>query len=312
MPKSRPSLNPLCLLGDSWSFARKQPVLWDILLWLLVLPAILLSLFDAYWPESEIASNQQIGQIGYGLAQVLIAFVSFWGFCCVLLVGRRQIVNRAGRSRTSFRSVRRESLRLIIPVFVTSLLRSFGIFYWSLLYILAAGAFVFTSALCHDAILNGVQPFLHALDAENALLGQRVLSRVLSACGTAFLLLPLLLPAVLYALRTIFFPVAVAADDLRYREALRRSRQIIRGKFWATMSSLVGLSVLVFVPAYIVTLAMELLPVAAPWFDVVRIVIEDSANATAAFFFTLASIQLYGKLSKGKKDGPEEVIPGEM
>ena len=309
MAKSSHSLHPVRLLGDSWTFLRKQPALVQVLLWFLIAPMVVLDLLDAYWPESAVESSRQIGQMGYGLAQLVMGFLGFWGFCCVLLVGRRMVINRAGRSRTSFTSVRREALRLIIPVFVTSLLRSFMTFYWSLLYILAALAFVFVYAPCHEAILSGVRPLLHALDAADMGMSQSILQHMFRECDVVFLLLPLLIPSLIYQLRTVFFAAIVASDNLRYRDALRRSRAVVRGRSWRVLWILAALTVMLFVPVQIVSvLISQIQQVAAPQLRIISAVADDVLYACSGLLFTLGLIALYGKLRK-EKGRVEEVVP---
>ena len=312
MAKTRPSANPFRLVAASWAYARKHPVLFDVLLWMIVLPAAAGALMNGYWPEGETVSMQQIATLGYVLGQVLVAFVTFWGSCAVLLVGRRMIRNRAGRNRTSFKAVRRESLGLILPLFFTGLLRSFVTFYWSLLYLIPAGAFVFFSVTCHTSILSGAQPLLDALNVGDPVAAQAILSHVLRACGVVLFLLPLLLPALLYNLRTVFFPIALAAEDFTYRAALRRSRQALRGRFWRTMGVLFLLTIVIFVPSNVLVSLLDLVPVSLPWLDAVRIVLESSIQSIALFLFVLASILVYGGLIDVKKKGPQEVVPEEV
>ncbi len=309
MAKTSRSINPFVLLRDAWKFFLAQPALWEVLVWFLLAPVIILDVMDAYWPESAVESTQLIGQMGNGLAQFLMAFVSFWGFCCVLLVGRRMVINRAGRSRTSFVSVRRESLRLILPVFFTMLLRFFMTFYWSLLYCIAAAAFVLLYTPCRESIFTGIEPFLHALDAGDMGASKAVLANVVIACKLGFLLLPLLIPAIIYQMRTVFFAVIVASEDIGYRDALRRSRAIVHGRFWKILGIVFALTALLYIPSSILSAILDRIQVAAvPELPILHAVVDDILNGFAGLLLTLALIALYGKLRK-EKGRVEEVVP---
>ncbi len=309
MGKSLSSTNPLRLLGDAWTFLWKQPALFHVLLWFLVLPMVLMDVMTEYWPESEALSIEQIGNVGYVLAGIIFVVVTYWGFASVLLVGRRMVVNRAGRSRTSFRSVRRESARLIFPLFFTSLLRSIVILEWTLLAIIPAILFLLGSQECRAS----VSPILSALGTffetgtSSAL--PIVLPSFLQSCGLLFLTLPLLIPMIIYQLRTVFFGVVLASEDLRYRDALRRSRIIVKGRTWRVLWVLLVLCVVIFLPASVINFGFSALQEAQLRdLPIIGVIIGDILYGIAGLIFTLALIAFYGKLKKAA-GRVEQVIP---
>lgn len=281
-----------------------------VLVWFLIVPVVAMDLLTAYWPVSDVPSINQIGDIGFICAVVVTTVIGFWGLACVLLVGRRMVINRAGRSRTSFRLVRTESARLILPLFFTSLLRSIVTFEWALIAIIPASLFLMGSQACRATL----SPLLSATGTffSNGSLDplQQVQASFFLKCGPALLFLPLLLPAIIYQIRSAFFGVVLVADDLSYRDALRKSRSVVLGRTWLVLGVIVALSVLIFLPATILSALFAALQSAAvPDLPVFALIIEDSIFAFASLLFTLSLVAFYGRLLKAKKDGPTEVMP---
>lgn len=309
MAKSSTSINPFRLLSDAWAFLWSQPALFHVFFWLLLVPAVLSDIMDVYWPVSDVPSIEQIGDIGYLLAQAIIVFLFFWGLASVLLVGRRMVINRAGRSRTSFRSVRRESVRLILPLFFTSLLRAIITIEWSFLAIIPAVLLLGASQTCR-AMFSPLLAALNAsMDAGNIVILQPVLRATLMRCGLGFLALPLLIPAAIYQIRSVFFGVVLASENLRYRDALRRSRDMVRGKTWKVLFVIIGLSILVFLPSAILSAFVVYLQMTAvPDLALVATIVEDVVYSIALLLFTLALVAFYGKIRKAR-GRVEEVVP---
>lgn len=309
MAKLSSSTNPLRLLSEAWAFLGSQPALTNVFLWLLLAPVLLMDVLNEYWPGSDVESIRQIGDLGFLLATVLFVVVSYWGLASVLLVGRRMVVNRAGRSRTSFKAVRRGSIRMILPLFFTSLLRTIITIEWALLAALPMLLFVLWSQPCRailsplisaaGTILNGGAP-----DPFNAFVAQ-----FLQRCGPMFLALPLLIPAVIYQLRTVFFAIIVASEDLRYRDALRRSRAVTRGRTWQILWVLLALGIVLFVPVTIASgIAQYLQTVLRPDLPILSALLNDTLYACVGFLFLLSLVAFYGRLRK-EKGRVEEVIP---
>ncbi len=307
MPKT--SLSPLRLAAESWSFMRSQPALYQVLFWFLILPIVLLDLLTEYWPESEVISIQQIGDVGYILATLVFTVVAYWGLACVLLVGRRQVLSRAGRSRTSFRSVRRESARLIFPLFFTSLLRGVITIEWSLIAILPATLFLLGSQQCRATLSPVISAVGTLLSNGSPQTLMAVQSLFLMRCGLLFLAIPLLIPAFIYQLRTVFFGIVLTSENLRYRDALRRSRMIVRGKTFRVLWVLCALGVLFFGPAGILSFGVDAVQqMTIPELPIVSTLISDVFYSWAGLLFTLALVSFYGRLYK-EKGRVQEVVP---
>lgn len=303
------SINPFVLLSESWRFLLRQPALLRVLFWLLIAPAVLLDMVRLYWPESDIESVRKIGTTGFIAAQVVLAFLFFWGFASVLLVGRRMVKSMAGRSRTSFRSVRRESLRMILPLFFTSLLRAIVTLEWAFLAAIPAMMFLLGSQTCRAT----VSPFISAFGtfANTGTVGflDPVLRQLPMRCGPLLIALPLLLPAAVYQIRTAFFGVIVASENLRYRDALRRSRDIVRGRTWSVLLAILVMAVSLYAPSVILSFAVgALLRTAAPGAVLAGTVVKDIVYAVATLLFILALTAFYGKLRR-EAGRVEEVVP---
>lgn len=294
-----PSLNPFLLAAESWAFFRRQPALLSVLLWLVILPSAAIEAMDAYWPESDVPSVRGIGELSFVVAMIVMLFLMLWGLACTLLVARRMLQSKAGRSRTSFSAVRRESIKLILPLFFTSLLRGIITVYWALPYLAASLAFVMLSRECQ----------LGLRDMADAASPRDAMAAFYRGCSPLLLLLPLLIFPIVYCLRTFFWGAVVAGEKLKYRDALRRSRDVVKGRGWPTLGALLGLGLLLFVPAQI--------PVGIAWYvetrqEIVFPLLDELTgsvtNAVAGMLFTLGTVELYRRL-RARTVGAHEVVP---
>ncbi len=309
MAKPSRSQNPFHLLAEAWTFFWKQPALLSVLIWFLIFPVALADILMANWPQSSIESTQQIGSMGFGLMMLIMVVVTFWGLACVLLVGRRLVLSKSGRARTSFRSVRRESVKYIVPLFFTSLLRSIITIEWSLIAIVPGVLYVLTAQQCRATF----SPLLSRLGTffDSGSVGSLfpIFQPFLHSCWPLFFSSIFLIPAVVYQIRSAFFGIVIVADNLRYRDALRQSRIMIRGHFWKTVWVLAVLFIVTFAPAQIVAFAVEFVQgIAAPQLSIISIVFDDAMGAIASLFFLLSLIAYYGKLRKNA-GRVEEVVP---
>ncbi|MSR86812.1 hypothetical protein EXS70_01415 [Candidatus Peribacteria bacterium] len=307
MAKRRSSAHPLHLITEAWLFLRKQPALFHVLVWFLILPVVIMDLLTAYWPVSEAQAIDQIGDIGYVLASILLTFVTFWGFACVLLVGRRMVVNRAGRSRTSFRAVRNDSARMIFPLFFTSLLRSVITLEWAMLAVIPAVLFLLGSQECRATFspaFSAAGTYFQGGGGSMPILFSSFFVR----CSPLFLTLPLLVPALIYQLRTAFYGIVLTSSDLRYRDALRKSSAVVRGKSWRIFWTLLAMGLLLLIPSLILGGLVSFIQYSAlPGLDIISVIFSDVIYACSGLLFTLALVAYYGKLHK-EKGRVEEVV----
>ena len=182
------------LLGASWNFYRKQPVLGSVLFWLIFLPTLgnaMLSVLFQEWITGHDQTDAPPIVVLILLGILLCALLALWGTCCVLVIGKRIMQANAGRSRTSFSAVRSSAKKLIVPLLLTGILRSVFTLFWALL---------------------------------------------------------LIVPGIIYAIRTTLFSVIIACEGLEYRDALRRSSEIVKPVIFQVFIRLIAISIILFVP----------------------------------------------------------------
>ena len=128
------------MIGKAGGFARRQPALHWAGFWLLFLPTLVINCIIRFVPhpgETDIVNASQANLlIASGVLVVVLTILMVWGECCVLIVGKRLLLSSAGRSRTSFRAVRALGRKLILPVLLTSLLRSAIMVLWTFVFII--------------------------------------------------------------------------------------------------------------------------------------------------------------------------------
>lgn len=245
--------SPFPLLRTAWEFYRKQPVLNQVMLWLLFLPLLGLQVAghllgppaENPWP----ALNPGPGlSLLLWLAGLLLGVTVTWGYASVLLIGKRLIKSPAGRSRTSFKAVRSQSLQFVMPLILTNLLH----------------------ALC-------------------MLLG----------------LVLLVIPGVVFAVRTGFYPVALVAEKKLYLSALRRSNAVVRGRTLQIFASMLLLGLVTFLPAGLVTgLAATIMGAVDGRLLAIADAVEAAAFSFAVTLHALATIEMYAHLREA--DGSDD------
>lgn len=271
--------SPFVLLRTAWQYFWKHRALQTILVWFFILPEVLQMLLgktDAPPPFLITAYREwQLAELLGILASIGLSIIVLWGSACVLLIGKRMIQNKAGRSRTSFRSVRKDALPLIVPLFFTSLLQLCFLFYRSLLYLVPAGILLSLLALgFHSPILS------------------------LEYLPWLFLALtPLLLPALLYYCRTFFFSIALVSEGVTYRKALRRSSELVTGKIPPLFWRIVILMLFTIIPSSLISSGVELtLPAPSPLLLLLSALLRSTLLSFTSLIFVLATVALFGSL----------------
>jgi uncharacterized membrane protein len=138
--------NIFTLIGTSWDFYKSQPVLRTVLFWLILLPLAMLLATSEFFAEEAMLNEYTFEGVIQGvqspaplllfiLLQLVLGVVMLWGIACVLLVGKRLLQTRAGRTRSSFSVVRKQAGRFVGNLFITDVLRSCFTFFWALLLI---------------------------------------------------------------------------------------------------------------------------------------------------------------------------------
>ncbi|HAI98228.1 TPA: hypothetical protein DCL30_01640 [Candidatus Peribacteria bacterium] len=237
-------------IGEAWKFYRKQPILNAALLWLLVLPSIgltELSVLQEEHPYFQMLKEKGIAHVTdlrlfllVFAADTALSLLLLWGIACVLLVGKRLILKRAGRVRRSFKTVRTEAAGYLIPLLFTSILRGCFTFFWSLL---------------------------------------------------------LIIPGILYYLRTAFYPIAIVAEDCSFRDALTRSKEVTKGRLIGAISVQIVIGLILFVPASLIDAILQiLLQPLHPNMIFVLPVLSALLFAFPLMLMLLATTVVYGRL----------------
>ncbi|OGJ56373.1 hypothetical protein A3D88_03215 [Candidatus Peribacteria bacterium RIFCSPHIGHO2_02_FULL_52_16] len=244
----------LSLIGASWTFYRKQPVLNWVLVWFLIMPQTLLNMLSRLmegtrYPFLQALPDKKLTILLVLPGFLLLTLIIIWGVACVLVVCRRIIQSRAGRARTSFATLRKEAAPYILPLFFTSILRSCFTLFWAIL---------------------------------------------------------LVVPGIIYSIRTTFYAVVVVAEDISYRAALHRSTTMVKGRTGQIFWILLGMNVLLFLPAIMVTAALEFSPffTLTDWLIPLADIIESSFFGLAVILSLIASVELFAAI---KKRNPIEV-----
>ncbi len=233
----------LAMVRESIAFARKHHALLWVTLWLFVVPSILQAILHPVWemllarPNVPPAQHWTLVSLSW-LGTLIQELLNAWGFASVYLVAQRQIQNRAGRARTSCKSVAREAQAYVVPLFLTSLLWLCFIAYRLVAAFLLAGLYVVIEPTC--------------MAASNAW------PAVIRCIYPLLLLVPLVVPALLYAIRTFFFDMIVVVEERMYRNALSRSRELTMGRTGTVARTIAGLFLIIYVPPFLVIGSLEL------------------------------------------------------
>ncbi len=283
-------------IRDAWRFYRKQPVLHAVLLWLWIVPVAIANLVSAAIPVPDMASQIALDSV----LSLLLAVALTWGAAAALLVARRMIQNKAGRARTSFAVVAQQSAPLVFPLLLTSILRFCFTVQRMLLFVLPLAVVLLLPGLCGDTLPGMLTDGAVHDPAAMAL-------AVLMQCPWLPLLLVLLIPAIVYQIRTTFFGIALVAEGRMYRSGLRRSIEVMRGRFWGVILRLAGLCVIVLLPPAILTwLIDEVAALLGPRATGAAIVLESAISSSAGLLVLLSLVALYGSL---RADRPERIVP---
>lgn len=240
--RSRSLPSPCALLKDAWQFFRAQAALKGVLLWLLFLPGIGINIFttlseEILRGEYALSSDQRIVLTAMLICMMMGFLICIlWGEACIMLIGKKLTHTRPGRSRTSLKAVTGEARPLVIPLLLTTLLRSCFTFYWSFL---------------------------------------------------------LIIPGIIYAIRTSFFGIVLLTEGIGYRAALRRSSALVYGHTWPVAWRILILLLLCFGPSTALTLIPQML---SPATHVTLDILGALLSAMGSILMILSCMVLYDAL----------------
>ncbi len=218
---------------------RRQSALLHVGFWFLFLPLLLNAQFARLVDDLPYFTDRSPEAIvTLTLVYILFFLVLSWGMVCVLIVSRRLLQAKAGRTRRSFKAVRSQARSYFLPYLLTSVLRTVFTLLWMLL---------------------------------------------------------LVVPGIVYFIRTAFFPVIIVHDNMSYREALTKSSDLVRGQFFPVFFSLLLLGLFLFVPVDLVALLTDTMSQGAPLpITIAADIIASFLGSLATILYLIALTGLYG------------------
>lgn len=286
----RSTLHPFGILWESWDFLCKQPALFHVIAWLIILPSVGQSVIDYVWPVSAIPSIEQIGEVGYAIAMIVWMLMLYWGHAAVFLVARRLVNSKAGRSRTSFSAVRKQSSIIVFPLIITDILQTIIALEWLLIPLAVCILIVVFLPDCLE-VLNVAGPYPS--------------TELLAPCAPALAASPLLILPLLYLLRTVFGGVIVATEGLKARDALRESARVMKGSVLRVTGSLVVIVAVLFGPLFVLSFAGEYAQFDPLTREIFTAVLAGISGIPGAVF-TITLVVIYTRL---KSKGHRQIIP---
>jgi uncharacterized membrane protein len=242
--------NIFSLIGESYDFLKKQPVLNTVLLWLYMLPMIAMHALGSLQEQhSAFLHIPLVLKERNGMLIVLVVFaelalsiILLWGTSCTLIVARKLLGNGAGRSRSSFRTVRTEAAGYVANIFITGILRSIFTLFWGLL---------------------------------------------------------LVIPGIIYTLRTFFFQISIVCEGKEYRDALQHSKSIVIGHTWTALIYILGLVLVLFFPLiFFTSFSASIVENFDSRLLIPFHVIAGSLWGFVSLLFTLCTVLLYSHIKK--------------
>lgn len=126
-----------------------------------------------------------------------------------------------------------------------------------------------------------------------------LLTSILRGCFTIFWAFLLIVPGVIYNIRTTFYSIIIVGEGKEYREALSHSKEMVKGRTWRILGYLIGFAVVFFAPALaLVTGTETLLMMLEPRLLILSDVLSGITFSLAAMLHQIASVELYAALNK--------------
>lgn len=121
-----------------------------------------------------------------------------------------------------------------------------------------------------------------------------LLTSILRSIFTMLWTLLLIVPGIIYFVRTLFFPVIVICEGIAYRPALKRSQEIVRGHTMSVLLNALCLTVLTFFPAVALDLIFSHIATNAPFAILLAANVASSIlTSFALVLYLLSLIQLF-------------------
>lgn len=130
-----------------------------------------------------------------------------------------------------------------------------------------------------------------------------LLTEILRSCFTILWGLLLIVPGILYMIRTTLYAVVVVNEEIDCREALARSKELVRGRMRMLLWRILLLTFMLFIPAAIIAEIAEIaLTSANPSTIILSDLLGSLFMSFATLLFLLALTGFYGALKRQPRE----------
>lgn len=132
-------------------------------------------------------------------------------------------------------------------------------------------------------------------------IGPLALLEILRGIMTLLWAILLIVPGVIYSVRTIFYDIMLIEEGkVAYgRPVLNKSKDFVKGRTWSVFLSLILLSVCIFIPIGIIdSIIVGTVTTIDSRLDTLGAVLADFFDAFAGVFFMVCVVALYAELKK--------------
>ena len=168
--------------------------------------------------------------------------------------------------------------------------------YWSLVAILLVG-----KRLLKQKAGRKRSSLLAVIHESAPLIIPLICTSLLRACIAIYWTLLLVIPGLIYLLKTTFYAIAMVIDDVQYRAALKRSSDLVTGRFWQVVWTLLLLVIILIAPAELAFYGLEiwLTPLGrVP--ELIALIVGHTLEQTAVVMLILSMVAYYGQLTHAK------------
>lgn len=123
-----------------------------------------------------------------------------------------------------------------------------------------------------------------------------LLTGILRSCIGLLWSLLLIVPGIIYAIRTTFYTIIIVAEDISYRAALRQSIVLVRGHTWQVLWRLAVIFTVIYGPPNLLATLGYWVVGAYETGMLVMDAVDAALNAPATIIALLASVALYEEL----------------
>ena len=132
-------------------------------------------------------------------------------------------------------------------------------------------------------------------------IGALILTEVLRGIITLLWSLLLIVPGIIYSVRTVFYDIMMIEEGkVAYgRPVLNRSKDFVKGKTWDVLWRIVVIALCIFLPVALIDSSITgILTIVDSRLETLGLVLADFVDAFAGVFFIVCVVALYADLKK--------------